>query len=269
MPVTLCAMNGEPMPEHRYDEQFQELQDDVIRLAALTCEAIAAGTNALLDFDFSVADQVVADDRAIDQLTVDAETKAYRLLALQQPMGRDLRVVLAIMRILQEIELAADLMVAVAKAARRIYPGELPPRVRGIVDRMGQQASTQFRAAVDAFADRDLARAAALEDMDDVMDDLQRELLREILTGGAPDEAALQMAVELGLIGRYYERVADHAVDVADWTTFMITGDVPQPPWEPEDGGIEAVFATAAHAVEREMTVAPHEAAAAVESQEP
>ena len=153
----------------------------------------------------------------------------YQLFALQQPMASDLRTLLAVLRILHEIELTAGLMRNVARATRRLYPRELPPRIRGIIERMGAQASVQTHLAIDAFADGDAAVASALPDMDDVMDDLQKELFRAIFAGfsGAVDEAALQMAVQLAFVGRDYERAADHAVMIGRWVEFMVTGELP------------------------------------------
>ena len=144
-------------------------------------------------------------------------------------MASDLRTLLAILRILHEIELTAGLMRNVARATRRLYPRELPPRIRGIIERMGAQAGVQTRLAVDAFADEDAAIATALPDMDDVMDDLQKELFRAIFVGfaGPVDEAALQMAVQLAFVGRDYERAADHAVMIGRWVSFMVTGALP------------------------------------------
>ena len=142
-------------------------------------------------------------------------------------MATDLRELLAVLRILHEIELTAGLMRNVARATRRLYPRELPPRVRGILERMGAQASVQTHLAVDAFADNDAAVASALPDMDDVMDDLQKEMFRAIFAVGAPDESALQMAVQLAFVGRDYERAADHAVMIGRWVEFMVTGELP------------------------------------------
>jgi phosphate transport system protein len=218
---------------HGFQDALDELRNDVIRLAALVTEAIGAGTHALLDADLALVDQVISDDRQINDLNHHIELGAYKLLAMQQPTAGDLRAVLAVLRILHEIQLSADLMVTTAKAARRLYPQELPPRVRGILERMGEQAQVQMRAAVDAFADSDLALAAALPDMDDVMDDLQKDLFRAILTSDKPDEGILQRAVQMALVGRYYERVADHAVQIGRWVAFMVTGDLPRPGDEP------------------------------------
>ena len=92
---------------------------------------------------------------------------------------------------------------------------------------MGAQASIQTHLAVDAFADSDAAIASALPDMDDVMDDLQKELFRAIFAAGAPDESALQMAIQLAFVGRDYERAADHAVMIGRWVEFMVTGKLP------------------------------------------
>jgi phosphate transport system protein len=218
-------------PEHEarktFDEQLSELKSDVIRMAALVGESVGAGTRALLDGDLGVVQQVLANDDTIDALEHDLEMRVYELIARQQPMAVDLRTLLAVQRILHELELTGDLMVTVAKTARRMYPSELPPRIRGLLERMGDQAIRQLHLAVDAFAEGNQALAAALPDMDDVMDDLQKELFRAIFTTLTPDEPGLQCAVQLALIGRYYERVADHAVTIGVWTGFVVTGELP------------------------------------------
>jgi phosphate transport system protein len=115
-------------------------------------------------------------------------------------------------------------MVNVAKAARRLYPYQLDPKVRGLIHRMRGQAIAQLNVAVEAFAHRDPARAAALGDMDDAMDDLQKDLFRVIFASRAEDEADLQRAVQIALVGRYFERIADHAVNTGERVSFMVTG---------------------------------------------
>jgi phosphate transport system protein len=220
---------GELVTETRkqYAEHIEEIRGDVIKLAARACEQIGAATQALLDGDLGVVDQVYATHVEIKALGLDVEQRTYQLFALQQPLASDLRTLLAVLRILHEIELTAGLMKNVARQTRRVYPRELPPRVRGIIERMGAQASVQMHLAIDAFADGDAAIASALPDMDDVMDDLQKELFRSIFTTGAPDESALQMAVQIAFVGRDYERAADHAVTIARWVDFMVTGRLP------------------------------------------
>jgi len=213
-----------------FDEQLQDVRADVVKLAVKSCEQISGATQALLDADLVVVDEIYAAHQELKERVLQIEHRVYQLFALQQPMATDLRVMLAVLRILHEIELTDGLMRNVARATRRLYPRALPPRIRGIIERMGAQASVQTHLAVDAFADGDESIAAALPDMDDVMDDLQKELFRTIFagfSGESTDEAQLQMAVQLAFVGRDYERAADHAVMMGRWVEFMVTGQLP------------------------------------------
>lgn len=214
----------------RYHQQLQQMVDDTVRLGAMAIEEITAGTHALLDADLAAAERVVASDADMDALTHEIEENAYVVLARQNPMARDLRTVVAILRVIHEVERCGDLMVNVAKTTRRLYPHGLDPKVRGLIERMGAQAADQARLAITAFRDGDPLQAAALVDMDDVMDDLQKSLFRAIFAGGAPDEASLHRAVQVALVGRYYERIADHAVNVSGRVRFMVTGE-----WSEDD----------------------------------
>ena len=228
MTTTPAPESGTEMRK-AFHELLDELRIDVIRLAALTTEAIAAGTQALLDGDLAAAERVIEDDDPIDELTHSIEDRVFLLLARQQPIATDLRFLVTVMRVAHELERSADLMVNVAKTTRRLYPHQLDPKLRGIIDRMGMQASNQTRVAIDAFADADPSWAAALSDMDDAMDELTKSLFRHILTGGAADEAAVLLAVQMALVGRHYERIADHAVTIAERVGFMVTGQHPAP----------------------------------------
>jgi len=209
-------------------EELDEVRSDIIRLAALTTEAIAAGTQAFLDGDLSMAEAVVEGDDRVDELYHQVDDRLFLILATQSPVAVDLRAVVTMMRINHELERDADLMVNVAKTTRRIYPHELDPKTRGIVDRMGVQAANQTRLAIDAFADRDPAWASTLADMDDAMDELSKSLFRHSLTLGAnADEGTIVKAMQIALLARHYERIADHAVTIAERVMFMVTGRHP------------------------------------------
>ncbi len=225
----------------RYHDQLEAMKADTVRLAAMAIEAIGAGTSALLEADLKAAERLVAADQEMDELTYAIEEEAYVLLARQNPMARDLRAIVAILRVIHEVERCGDLMVNVAKATRRLYPYGLDPKVRGLIERMGAQAAEQMRLAITAFEDGDLAQAAAIEDMDDVMDDLQKSLFRSIFTGGAMDESALQRAVQVALVGRYFERIADHAVNVSARVRFMVTGVWREDGTDADEGTAEAL----------------------------
>jgi phosphate transport system protein len=175
-----------------------------------------------------MAERVIAGDDQIDDLYHRIEDSVYRILATQAPVAMDLRAVITMLRINHELERDADLMVNVAKTARRIYPHELDPKTRGIIDRMGIQAANQTRLAIDAFADRDPSWASALADMDDAMDELGKSLFRHQLSLGAnADEGTVVKAMQVALIARHYERIADHAVTIAERVRFMVTGTHP------------------------------------------
>ena len=209
-------------------DELNELRADLIRLGALTTEAITAGTQALLDGDLAMAERVIDADDVIDDLYHEIEDHIILILATQSPVAADLRTVITMLRINHELERDADLMVNVAKTTRRIYPHELDPKTRGIVDRMGVQAASQTRIAIDAFADRDPSWASALADMDDVMDDLSKSLFRHSLSlGASADEGTIVKAMQIALLSRHYERIADHAVTIAERVRFMVTGTHP------------------------------------------
>ena len=148
-----------------------------------------------------MAESVVEGDDRVDELYHQIDDRLLLILATQSPVAVDLRAVVTMMRINHELERDADLMVNVAKTTRRIYPHELDPKVRGIIDRMGVQSSNQTRLAIDAFADSDPSWAAALSDMDDTMDELTKSLFRHILAWGASDEATVLQAVQVALVG--------------------------------------------------------------------
>ena len=207
----------------------------MVRLGALVSEAVQAGTDAFLDADLTTAERVIARDAEVDQLMHSVESRTYHLLARQQPMAGDLRMLVSILRMTHELERAGDNMVNVVKATRRIYPYELDPKIRGLIHRMRQQSAEQLRVAVTAFAQRDPALGAALRDMDDVMDDLQKDLFRAIFTVHVSDEASLQRAVQIALVGRYFERIADHAVNAGERVTFMVTGQFAEEPQRGQD----------------------------------
>jgi phosphate transport system protein len=212
---------------HTYHGQLDDLRVDVVRLGLMATDAIAAGTEAFLEADLAGADRVIHFDKTIDELTHSLEERCYTTLARQQPMASDLRMVVAVLRTIHEIERTGDLMVNVAKTTRRLYPVELPHAIHRIIEQMGHQAGVQMRLSIEAFAESDCVRAMALEDMDDVMDELQRQLFRTIFALGRADEAGLQQMVQIALVGRFYERMADHAVNIGERVTYMVTGEMP------------------------------------------
>ncbi len=235
------SRDNEPMPERHspFHQELDQVQAEVVRLAAMVTETIPRATDVLLNGDMAAAQSVIEDDDYLDVLSLEIEERCYQLLALQQPMATDLRSIITALRLSSEIERSGDLMVNVAKAARRMYGADLAPRLRGLIEKMSEEAARLFKRCVDAYAERNAGLAAALDDMDDRLDDLHEDFIQAIFESYQGDTMDLQPAVQLALIGRYYERVGDHAVNIGDRVQYMVTG------WLPEHAGAARLEARA------------------------
>jgi phosphate transport system protein len=221
-----------------FHRELDDLRGDLIRLAGMVTEALAAGTDALLSDDLPAAERLIHGDHEIDELSLEVEERCFRLLALQNPLASDLRQVIAAIRMASDIERSGDLVTNVMKAARRLYGTPLDPRLRGLIERMSAHVHRLFRLAIDAYADRDEGLAAALDDLDDDVDDLHADYIRAIFEVHEGGDAPLQVAVQLALVGRYYERIGDHAVNIGERVRYMVTG------WLPEHTGAARLAAT-------------------------
>jgi phosphate transport system protein len=207
-----------------YHEGLDGLGRSLVELGHLVESAIGRATTALLDADLTVAQSVIDGDRVVDERYHDLEERAFELLARQQPVATDLRVIVTSLRMVADIERAGDMALHVAKVARRRYPGSaVPEDLRSTILEMGQVAQRIMAKACDVVARRDVDLAAQLETDDDAMDDLHKRLFGLIL--GAGWDAGLEAAIDVTLVGRYYERFADHAVSVARRVVYLVTGE--------------------------------------------
>jgi phosphate transport system protein len=214
-----------------YHHQLDDVKKEIVRLAALVTESIPRGTEALLTNDLDTAQNLIEGDDELDALAIDIEERCYQILALQQPMASELRGLVAAIRMTSEIERSGDLMVNVVKGARRIYGTEFDPKLRGLIERMSEEALRLFRIAIDAYVEGDASKAAALDDMDDRLDALHKDYIQAIFESHGGGQVDLQAGVQLALIGRYYERIGDHAVNLGERVQYMVTG------WLPEHAG--------------------------------
>jgi len=232
------------MPDSRstFHQQLDDVQRDLVRLAARVTECIARGTEVLLALDLAAAQALIDGDDEIDVLSLDIEERCFMLLARQQPMASDMRAVVTAIRLTSEIERSGDLMVNVAKAARRLYGSTIPVPLRGLLTAMAVEAVRLYGLAMDAYAEGDASKAAAIDDMDDRLDQLHRDYIEAILELHS-DVQEVQMAVQLALVGRYYERIGDHAVNIGERVQYMVTG------WLPEHEGAARIAARSTGAV--------------------
>jgi phosphate transport system protein len=208
----------------RFHQQLDRVVDSVVGLIGQVEDAVSLATRALLDADRVTAESVISNDLAIDDLCRKIEDDATELLLREQPVASDLRLLLVTQRIVADLERSGDLAKNIAKQARRRYPNKVvPQQMEQTIAEMAAAAGSLLRKASQIFAERDLDLARELEADDDRVDDLHRALLREVVA--STGSGAVEAAVDLTLCGRYYERIADHAVVIAHQVIYLSTGD--------------------------------------------
>lgn len=208
----------------KYHEELDSIAGQLVEMTRLVGVAIGRATTALLDADLAVAEDVIAADEAVDALQHELEERAVGLLARQQPVATDLRVVIASLRMSGDLERMGDLARHIAKVARLRYPAcAVPPELHPDIVEMGRLAERLVAKAGSVIAAPDVSRALELDKDDDAMDRLHRQLFGHLLDGSW--KHGVETAVDVTLCGRYYERFADHAVSVAGRVVYLVTGE--------------------------------------------
>jgi phosphate transport system protein len=209
--------------EH-YREELEDINACLVGMANSVGSAMSKATTALLDADVAVADLVIEGDEQVDATRESIEQRCFTLLARQQPVATDLRTITAAMRIVSDLERMGDLAVHVAKLARMRFPDHaVPQEVRPIFLEAGHVAERLVTQTASVIAKLDVEAAGQLEADDDLMDQLHRQLFRELLSKDWPH--GMEAAIDVTLLGRYYERFADHAVSVARRVVYLVTGE--------------------------------------------
>ncbi|EHI11945.1 phosphate signaling complex protein PhoU [Mycolicibacterium thermoresistibile] len=211
-----------------YHEQLADLNEQLADMCKLAGVAMERATQALLQADLELAEQVISDHEKISAMSARAEETAFVLLALQAPVAGDLRTIVSSLQIVADVDRMGALALHVAKIARRRHPQHaLPEEVNGYFAEMGRVAVELGNSAEQALRTRDPERAAQIRDDDDAMDDLHRHLFTVLMDREWKHGVAA--AVDVTLLGRFYERFADHAVEVARRVIFQVTGEFPEP----------------------------------------
>ena len=211
-------------------EAFHDQLDSIFRDLAAVCgdvqRAVRLGTQALLTGDAETAEDVITADTRVDRATERIEDNCFSLLSLQQPVAGDLRIIVAALRMVSELERMGDLSVHVAKIARlRVPQIAVPEEVRPTIARMAAVAEDMVARVAEIIVDRDVEAAIALNRDDDEMDQLRRSSFTQLLDDDWSH--GVEAAVDIALLGRYYERIADHAVSVGNRVVFVVTGQFP------------------------------------------
>ncbi|WP_188586534.1 phosphate signaling complex protein PhoU [Gordonia jinhuaensis] len=217
-----------------YHEQMAGLNATLGEECELAGIAMERATQALLQADLAIAEQVITDHEKITVLSADAEEQAFALLALQAPVAGDLRAIVSGFQIVADVDRMGALALHVAKVARRRHPAHaLPEEVNGYFAEMGRLAVKMARAAREVLNSQDPTDAIQLREDDDAMDDLHRHLFTVLMDREWRHGVAA--AVDVTLLGRYYERFADHAVLIGRRVVFQATGKTPEQFQEAEE----------------------------------
>jgi phosphate transport system protein len=205
--------------EHRqeFERDLEAIEAKVIELFAMVAEDLPGATEALLTGNNDVLAVLNEREQLIDALYPEIEELVNREILLQAPVASDLRFLLSVLRIVPELERSHDLVVQIASRANHILGEDLSPRARGLVQRMGDLASEMWRQAVDSWYQRDRSAALALDGRDDEMDELHASLIAELASG----RMALPVTMEMTLVARFYERLGDHAVNIARRVVYL------------------------------------------------
>lgn len=210
---------------HRFEQQLEDIHEGLVRMASLVLENTKRAGEALLENRLDLVDDVLAADDEVDLMYTKLEEEVFGVLARQQPVAKDLRFLVSATRILYELERSGDLAVNCAKGLRRSDGFAMTSNLKSTLSRLLDESTTLFGKGIDALADMDAAAGARLDVEDDRVDvscsDFYRELAQE------SDSIGLPGAIELSRIGRYLERIADHAVNMAETVTYTVTGEFP------------------------------------------
>lgn len=212
-----------PSPRESFDRHLHELQDDLLVMGSMVEKALERSMEALKNRNLEMARQVIEDDAKINQKRFDIEEKCIELIATQQPMASDLRVIIAVLNIIVDLERIADHAEGNAKIAVMI--GNEPP-LKPLIDlpRMNQKTIDMLRRSLDAFVNRDAEIASRICGEDDEVDNLYDQVFRELLTFMAEDPKTITRATRLIWVGHNLERSADRVTNICERVAYLVTG---------------------------------------------
>ena len=209
-----------------YHEQLEDILAELERMTRTVSSALRRSTTALLQADIRQAEAVIAADIELDAAGEGVEEKVFELMARQAPVANELRMLVAALRMVADLERMGDLAAHVSKIARLRYPAPaIPTELHGVIEEMGGVAGRMVATAGDVIKSRDVEVATKLETVDDEMDKLRSNQFRLMMDDAWPH--GVEVAVDLALLGRYYERIADHAVSMARRVVYLVTGELP------------------------------------------
>ena len=206
-----------------FHKKLREIQDDVLAMGSMVSKAMLRSIEALKNRDLDLASRIIVDDKAINQKRYEIEEKCIELIATQQPMASDLRIILAVLNVISEVERIGDYAEGIAKIA--IMIGDEPP-LKPLIDipRMAEQTVSMLQRSLDAFVNRDAEAARKISTEDDSIDHLYDQVFRELLLFMAEDPKTITRATRLIWVAHNLERAADRVTNICERVVFVVTG---------------------------------------------
>jgi phosphate transport system protein len=221
---------------HHFEEELQALRARLLNMASLVEDRVHEAIRALIERRSELADDVIAGDKDVNDLQIEIDDRCLKLLALQNPMASDLRLITAAMKINADLERIGDQAVNMAEQTLKLIR---LPLLKPLIDipRMAEMAERMTRDSLDAFVNKDAALARTVLVRDDAVDELKDQLFRELLTYMMADPGTIERALALILVSRCLERIADHATNIAEDAIFIIEAKDVRHHHDEEDAG--------------------------------
>lgn len=221
-----------PSVRTEFDRSLNQLKEDMLLMGSMVSEAIKLSVQALKNYDEKLARQVVTDDNKINDMRYYIEQKCITIIAKQQPVARDLRMIVAVMSVLPDLERMGDHAAGIAKIAIEMQ-GQPPLKPLVDIPRMAEISRDMLSQSLNAFLARDLGWAAQIIEMDSQLDELHIQILRELLTFMAEDPATITRGMYLIFVSHNLERIGDRVENICERIHFLDTGKLEETPKEP------------------------------------
>ena len=212
------------MTQH-IERQIEHLKERILHIGTLVEEAISKSITALINRDTQLAQRVMANDEEIDRMEVELEEECLKILALYQPVAADLRLVVAVLKINNDLERMGDLARNIAKRVAQLTAGEpvpLPPEIRT----MAMQAQDMVKECLDAVVKEDPLLARQVREEDDAVDEARQRIRRRIIEGIKADPEKVENLLRINSVSKHIERIADMATNIAEDVIYMVQGDI-------------------------------------------
>ncbi|ADH60425.1 phosphate uptake regulator, PhoU [Thermoanaerobacter mathranii subsp. mathranii str. A3] len=212
------------MNRTHFEKELEGLHYDILKMGSLVEEMIANAITSLVNHDTELAQKVIDDDDRIDKMEVEIDNKCAKIIVTQQPIARDLRIVLTGLKIVTDLERMADYAVDIAKTTLRIAHQKY---IKPLIDipRMAEIVREMVKMSLDSYVRQDLDLARTIGEKDDIVDALYKQVFMEPLTYMMEDPRNIDQASQLLFVARYLERIADHATNVCEWVIYLDTGE--------------------------------------------